>query len=123
MLECPYVIITRGEKGMIGHNTDFHYISTKAREVEDVTGAGDTVMAVITLAMVSGADLEKAGELKRAFDETLFFEKDKIDSACIILRECLISGGKILVCGNDYGFEKVFSRQVDALASEKDVLV
>ncbi len=60
MSECEYVIITRGEKGMVCYDGGYHHISTKAREVEDVTGAGDTVMAAITLAMVSGADLENA---------------------------------------------------------------
>ncbi|MDO8564317.1 MAG: PfkB family carbohydrate kinase [Nanoarchaeota archaeon] len=63
MLECNYVIITRGEKGMLGYDGNFHYITTKAREVEDVTGAGDTVMAAIALALVSGADLEKAAHI------------------------------------------------------------
>ncbi|MEK6890499.1 MAG: PfkB family carbohydrate kinase [Nanoarchaeota archaeon] len=63
MLECECVIITRGEKGMTGYNSNFHHITTKAKEVEDVTGAGDTVMAVIALAMVSGADLEKAAHI------------------------------------------------------------
>ena len=63
IIECDYVIITRGEKGMIGYDGKFCHIPTKAREVEDVTGAGDTVMAAITLAMVSGADLEKAAHI------------------------------------------------------------
>jgi rfaE bifunctional protein kinase chain/domain len=63
IVECDYVIITRGEKGMIGYDNKFCHIATKAREVEDVTGAGDTVMAAITLGMVSGADLEKAAHI------------------------------------------------------------
>jgi rfaE bifunctional protein kinase chain/domain len=60
ILECDCVIITRGDKGISCYNGKFCHIVTKPREVEDVTGAGDTVMAVITLAMISGADLEKA---------------------------------------------------------------
>jgi bifunctional ADP-heptose synthase (sugar kinase/adenylyltransferase) len=36
------------------------HIPTVAREVYDVTGAGDTVIAVLTLALISGAGLEEA---------------------------------------------------------------
>lgn len=63
IIECDYVIITRGEKGMVGYDGRFCHIATKAREVEDVTGAGDTVMAAITLAMVSGGNLEQAAHI------------------------------------------------------------
>lgn len=63
IIECDYVIITRGEKGMIGYDGKFCHIATKAREVEDVTGAGDTVMAAISLAMISGGNLEQAAHI------------------------------------------------------------
>ena len=36
---------------------------TAAREVFDVSGAGDTVISSLTLALVAGADLEQAAEL------------------------------------------------------------
>jgi D-beta-D-heptose 7-phosphate kinase/D-beta-D-heptose 1-phosphate adenosyltransferase len=36
------------------------HIPTVAREVYDVTGAGDTVIATLTLALASGAELEEA---------------------------------------------------------------
>jgi D-beta-D-heptose 7-phosphate kinase/D-beta-D-heptose 1-phosphate adenosyltransferase len=36
---------------------------TAAREVFDVSGAGDTVISCLTLALVAGANLEQAAEL------------------------------------------------------------
>ena len=63
------VLITRGEEGMslfIGRAQDaaeVTHIPTVAREVYDVTGAGDTVIATLALALASGASLEEAAVL------------------------------------------------------------
>lgn len=62
MLGCRNVLITRGEHGMSlldAHETLTH-IPTVAREVYDVTGAGDTVIATLTLALAAGAPLHEA---------------------------------------------------------------
>ena len=59
------VIITRGEKGMLlyeGSHETFS-IPTKAKEVYDVSGAGDTVVATLALAIASGASLKDAAIL------------------------------------------------------------
>ncbi len=60
-LGATRVLITRGEKGMslIGPEGCLH-IPTQAREVFDVTGAGDTVIALLTLALATGAEPEQA---------------------------------------------------------------
>ena len=60
-LDCD-VLITRGEKGMTLFKKDesIKSISTKAKEVYDVTGAGDTVAASLSLALSNGASLEEA---------------------------------------------------------------
>ena len=58
-ISCEYLIITRGEKGMsvfIKDNRVVH-IPTVAKEVYDVTGAGDTVIATASLSLLSGADI------------------------------------------------------------------
>jgi D-glycero-beta-D-manno-heptose-7-phosphate kinase len=62
MLACKNVLITRSEAGMslLNANGRMTHIPTVAREVYDVTGAGDTVISVLTLALVSGAELEEA---------------------------------------------------------------
>ena len=55
------VLITRGEHGMClldGEDT-LHYPAS-AREVADVTGAGDTVIATVALALAAGATLKDA---------------------------------------------------------------
>ena len=52
-----FVIATRSEKGMsvVGPHDAWH-VATQAREVFDVSGAGDTVIATFALAMAAGAD-------------------------------------------------------------------
>ena len=59
------VLITRGEKGMslFELNGNIKNIPTIAKEVYDVTGAGDTAVATITLALSSGATMEEAAIL------------------------------------------------------------
>jgi len=58
---CP-VLVTRGEKGMslFELNGEVTNIPTKAKEVYDVTGAGDTSVATIALSLASGANLKEA---------------------------------------------------------------
>lgn len=67
-LAAERILITRGEKGMslISQKEGVHHIPTRAREVFDVTGAGDTVISVLTLAMVAGATSVEAMELSNA---------------------------------------------------------
>lgn len=59
------VLITRGEHGMslLQKNGSTHHIPAKVREVFDVTGAGDTVIATLTLALAAGATLLQASTL------------------------------------------------------------
>jgi D-beta-D-heptose 7-phosphate kinase/D-beta-D-heptose 1-phosphate adenosyltransferase len=56
------VLITRGEHGMslFERGKDPVHIPTVAKEVYDVTGAGDTVIAVFTLALAVGASMHEA---------------------------------------------------------------
>jgi D-beta-D-heptose 7-phosphate kinase/D-beta-D-heptose 1-phosphate adenosyltransferase len=61
---CPYVLVTRGEDGMtLFGETEVHQIPATAREVFDVTGAGDTVIATLALAGASGASMIEAARL------------------------------------------------------------
>ncbi|HWQ35926.1 MAG TPA: D-glycero-beta-D-manno-heptose-7-phosphate kinase [Blastocatellia bacterium] len=62
MLDCPHVLITRGEHGLslLSENNSFIHIPTVAREVYDVTGAGDTVIATLALAIAAGAQVAEA---------------------------------------------------------------
>jgi D-beta-D-heptose 7-phosphate kinase/D-beta-D-heptose 1-phosphate adenosyltransferase len=61
---CESVLITRGEHGMWLLAPDGeHDLPAEAREVSDVTGAGDTVIAAIALALAGGGSLEIAARL------------------------------------------------------------
>jgi rfaE bifunctional protein kinase chain/domain len=64
-LVCRAVLVTRGERGMtlFTKGGDVHHIRAVAREVYDVTGAGDTVVATLTLALIAGASLLEAAIL------------------------------------------------------------
>lgn len=55
-LECEYVLITRGRDGMslFEKSGNVTYIPAIAKEVRDVTGAGDTVTSLIALSLASG---------------------------------------------------------------------
>lgn len=59
------VLITLGEHGMMlfQHDQAPHHIPTKARQVFDVSGAGDTAIALFTLALCSGATPIEAAEI------------------------------------------------------------
>ncbi len=62
---CSFLLVTRGSDGMtlFESNGDVHEISCVPRPVYDVTGAGDTVIAVLALAFSSGATMKEAAEL------------------------------------------------------------
>ncbi|WP_166429802.1 PfkB family carbohydrate kinase [Lacrimispora aerotolerans] len=59
------ILVTRSQYGMTYLYSDLHCFSctTKAREVYDVSGAGDTVIAVIAAFLSAGYPLEKAIEV------------------------------------------------------------
>ncbi len=61
-LRCRSLLVTQGEKGMtlFEQGKRSLHIPTMAREVFDVTGAGDTVISTLTLALAAGADLKQA---------------------------------------------------------------
>lgn len=62
--QCESVLITRGEHGMwLSCGGVEGAIPAVAREVSDVTGAGDTVVAVLALAVAAGATLAEAAVL------------------------------------------------------------
>ncbi len=64
-LSCDAVLITRGERGIMlleGYN-DPVFVETTAREVYDVTGAGDTVIATLAAALAAGATMLEAANL------------------------------------------------------------
>lgn len=63
--EAEAVLVTRGEWGMtlFRHDRPPRHFPTVARQVFDVTGAGDTVVAATALALAAGSSLETAAIL------------------------------------------------------------
>ena len=68
--ECEYALITRGEEGMslfsassASRGARGSHLPTFAREVFDVTGAGDTVIAALAMAHAGGATMEESAIL------------------------------------------------------------
>ena len=67
-VDCAAVVVTRGAKGMsvlsfLRGKEEIVHLPTDAREVRDVSGAGDTVIAALALALAVGAPLETAARL------------------------------------------------------------
>jgi len=63
--EPDQLLITLGEQGMMLFTKDEapHHIPPQAREIYDLSGAGDTAIALFTLALVSGATPVEAAEI------------------------------------------------------------
>jgi len=64
-LNCRSVLITQGKEGMtlFENGGEVIHIPTVAKNVFDVTGAGDTVISTFSLALASGLDLKSAAVL------------------------------------------------------------
>ena len=63
-LNLTYLAITLGPKGVAFFEDDvIHTYSAKAKEVYDVTGAGDTFIAVLTASLLAGAKTNEACEI------------------------------------------------------------
>lgn len=60
-----HLLVTLGEQGMIlfDKNKPPFHVPSRAREVYDLSGAGDTAIALFTLALVSGASAIEAAEI------------------------------------------------------------
>ncbi|MDR3405568.1 MAG: PfkB family carbohydrate kinase [Chthoniobacter sp.] len=63
--DADHLLITLGEQGVLlfRHDAPPYHAPTRAREVFDVSGAGDTVIALYTLALSAGATPPEAAEI------------------------------------------------------------
>jgi rfaE bifunctional protein kinase chain/domain len=64
-LHAENILLTRSEKGMslFERNGDVTHIPTVARKIADVSGAGDTVIATLTMLLASGATVKEASAI------------------------------------------------------------
>jgi len=64
-LKAEHVLLTLGERGMSLFDSDgaVTHVPTAARQVADVSGAGDTVISTLTMALAAGASIKEAAML------------------------------------------------------------
>jgi D-beta-D-heptose 7-phosphate kinase/D-beta-D-heptose 1-phosphate adenosyltransferase len=119
-LDLEAAVVTLDRDGMVlvhadGRNQAF---ATRPRQVYDITGAGDMVLAVLGMALASGADYDPAVRLANVAGG---LEVEKIGVATVtrdeILRD-LLRTGQSAVAGQPPGLDKVLAR--DALVHELD---
>ncbi len=86
--DTPMVLITLGEQGMMlfQRSKPPHHIPTRAREVFDVSGAGDTAIALLTLALASGMTPEQAADVSNHASGIVV---GKLGTACLTPEELL----------------------------------
>jgi D-beta-D-heptose 7-phosphate kinase/D-beta-D-heptose 1-phosphate adenosyltransferase len=81
------LLITRGEDGMtLFSSGGFHHLPTFSMEVFDVTGAGDTVIAMFTLAVGAGASQLDAAALS---NHAASVAVSKLGTAAVTVKEIL----------------------------------
>jgi rfaE bifunctional protein kinase chain/domain len=91
--ETENVLITLGEHGMMlfQQKEKPHYIPTKAREVFDVSGAGDTAIALFTLGLACGATPTEAAEIANHASAVVV---SKLGTATVTRDELMASFGE-----------------------------
>ncbi len=96
MLGCPWVLITLGERGMalFGRDSEMRLIATMAREVYDVTGAGDTVIAALALACSAGASMLEAASLANCAAGIAVAHIGTVAPTASELRDALLEGAR-----------------------------
>jgi len=89
------VVVTRGSRGMAvfenGKKT-VHIPIFGSDQVTDVTGAGDTVMAALTLALAAGASIEHAAQLANVAGGLVVMKRGTATVSATELRKVLGSG-------------------------------
>lgn len=86
LLPGTSLLVSRGAEGMTLFLQGMHPLSipSEAREVFDVTGAGDTVVSALALALASGASLKQAAYLA---SRAAAIVVGKVGTAAVTLRE------------------------------------
>ena len=85
--QCANVLMTRGDQGMwlLSDDSEGH-LPSAAREVSDVTGAGDTVIATMAVMLAAGATMSEAARLA---NEAAGLSVAKFGPATVSLAELL----------------------------------
>jgi D-glycero-beta-D-manno-heptose-7-phosphate kinase len=90
------VLITRGSRGMAlfePHRPTVHIPIVGSDQIADVTGAGDTVIATMTLALAAGATFEEASHLANYAGGLVVMKRGTATVSADELRQAVTSGG------------------------------
>ncbi len=100
--EHANIVLSRGKDGMSVFTTEgkVTHLPTQGKEVYDVTGAGDTVLATLALAIASGADITEAAMLA---NHAAGVKVGKIGTATVSAVE--------LISAIEFGEKKIKSRE------------
>ena len=95
LLATTAVVITRGEEGMSLYRPESPpwHVPAAVRQVYDVTGAGDTAVAVLALCCAAGAELETAVRLANSAAGVAV---GKLGAATVTLDELRDATGRVL---------------------------
>ncbi|HLY61782.1 MAG TPA: PfkB family carbohydrate kinase [Terriglobia bacterium] len=100
-LGCANLLITRGSEGMtlFNHHGTPHDIPGVPRPVYDVTGAGDTVIAVLALAFSSGATMQEAAQLANMAGGRVVLKFGTAEITPCELMEAIVNGHATISAG------------------------
>ncbi|MBI2106971.1 cupin domain-containing protein [Candidatus Woesearchaeota archaeon] len=92
-----HILVTRGNEGMTLFEKDaVTTFPAKAKNIFDVSGAGDTVLATLTLAWISGASLKEAAELSNNAAAIVIEKPGVVVITSDELKSSLVSSVKIV---------------------------
>ena len=88
-LGCEHLVVTRSEKGMSICNDRCTHIPAASLDVADVSGAGDTVIGILSLGYAAGLDIDTCAQIANLAAGTVCQEvgavpvnPDKLFNAC-----------------------------------------
>ncbi len=121
-LELEALLITRGEHGMTLLRPDRPelHLPTRAQEVFDVTGAGDTVISVLASALAAGQPLESATALANLAAGIVV---GKLGTAAISVPELRQALREDLGCGGTMSEEQLLLAVQDARAQGERIVM
>ena len=90
ILDCEALLVTRGEEGMTLFYRDgkIEHLETVAKEVYDVSGAGDTVISAVTLALACGANFYESAYIANHATAVAISEVGAFPVSLKELKEC-----------------------------------
>ena len=111
--EIEALLVTRGEHGMtlLRRNEPEFHLPTQAREVFDVTGAGDTVISVMAAALAAGEDMRSATALANLAAGIVV---GKLGTASVSVPELR----RTILLGQDAGFGEMNRQQLQVAVAD-----